>query len=409
MIGDDDLKVALPKGSAPFLSQIRREALETPESGIVEVFNYGRNRQGLIPLWVGEGDRPTPSFIVEAAKLSLESGETFYTYQRGIPELRSAIAAYVAETYGSRSNVDPERFFVTVGGMHALQIATRMVGGTGDEVLISTPAWPNFTGAVTATGARVVEVAMRAGVGTQSRWTLDFDGLSRAVTPNTKAIVVNSPSNPLGWTATLDELRDILGFARQHGLWIIADEIYGRFVFDGVLAPSFHDIMDETDLILFPQTFSKNWAMTGWRIGWLEAPTALAQVIENLIQYSTSGVPVPAQRAATVALKSGATFVTEQVRRARVNRDHLCEVLAATGRVRFAPPEGAFYLFFAIDGEPQTRQLALRLVDEAGLGLAPGSAFGKGGADYLRLCFARDPTQIKEVASRLNSWLARRT
>lgn len=408
MIGDDHRETAIPVGGTPFLSRIRREALEAPESGIVEVFNYGRNRQGLIPLWVGEGDLPTPSFIVEAATRSLESGETFYTYQRGIPELRSAIAAYVAQTYRRPPDPDPERYFVTVGGMHALQIAMRMVGGQGDEILIPTPAWPNFAGAVIATGARVVEVAMRVGEGAKSRWTLDFDGLSRALTPNTKAIVINSPSNPLGWTATLDELRDVLAFARHNGLWIIADEIYGRFVFEGELAPSFHDIMEDTDLILFPQTFSKNWAMTGWRIGWLEAPPALAQVIENLIQYSTSGVPVPTQRAATVALTGGTGFIAEQVRRARTNRDHLCAVLAGTGRVRFAPPEGAFYLFFTVEGEQDTRRLALRLVDEAGLGLAPGTAFGAGGANYLRLCFARDPEQIREVSRRLTAWLARR-
>lgn len=389
---------------AGVLNRIRREALDVPDSGIVDVFNYGRNRQGLIPLWVGEGDVATPSFISAAAIRSLEAGETFYTYQRGIPELRAAIASYLADMYGAPVG-DPERVFVTVGGMHALQIAMRIVAGTGDEVLVPTPAWPNFGGAIFATGARPVEVPMRREGGAAGRWRLDLDGMAQAITPQTRALVINSPSNPLGWTATLDELREVLDFARHHGLWIIADEIYGRFVFSGERAPSFHDIAADDDLILYPQTFSKNWAMTGWRIGWLEAPSALGQVIENLVQYSTSGVPVPAQRAATMALASGSAFVDEQVQRAKLNCDHLCEALAATGRVRFARPEGAFYLFFGIEHESDVRALALRLVDEAGLGLAPGTAFGAGGDGYLRLCFARSPAQIQEVARRLTRWL----
>jgi aspartate/methionine/tyrosine aminotransferase len=388
---------------------VRHEALDTPESGIVEVFNYGRNKQGLIPLWVGESDQATPSFISAAAIRSIEAGETFYTYQRGIPELRETIARYMTRIYGNGTTLAPDRFFVSVGGMHALQIAMRIVGGPGDEFLVPTPAWPNFAGAIIALGAKVVESPMALfGQGPRSRWTIDLDGLARAVTPKTKAIVVNSPSNPLGWTATTDELKGILALARQNGLWIIADEIYGRFVFEGERAPSFHDIMDETDLILFPQTLSKNWAMTGWRIGWLEAPPSLGQIIENLVQYSTSGVAVPMQRAATVAIESGDAFIHQQVARSRSNRDLLCNALAATGQVRFAVPEGAFYLFCAIDGETDTRQLALRLVDEAGLGMAPGTAFGAGGEEYLRICFARSPDQIREVARRFTSWLQQR-
>ena len=390
------------------LAHIRREAREAPDSGIVDVFNYGRNRQGLIPLWVGESDLSTPTFISEAAIRSLEAGETFYTYQRGIPELRAAIASYMAATYGRREFFSPERFFVTIGGMHALQIAIRLAGGTGDEFIIPTPAWPNFAGGVIAAGGKVVETPMRFGDGGKNRWALDIERMAAAITPATKAIVVNSPSNPLGWTATIEELRAVLDLARQHNLWIIADEIYGRLVFEGERAPSFHDVMADDDLILFPQTLSKNWAMTGWRVGWLEASPALGQVIENLVQYSTSGVAVPIQRAATVAIASGMHFVEEQVARARTSRDILCNALAGTGRVRFAAPEGAFYLFCAVDGEPDSRKLAFRLVDEAGLGTAPGSAFGAGGEGYLRICFACTPDTITEVARRFTTWLAAR-
>ena len=404
MQNNDDGLAAETRRDGP-LDHVRQDVLAIPESGIVEIFNYGRNRQGLIPLWVGESDQATPAFISAAATRSFEAGETFYTYQRGIPELRDTIARYITGLYGARRALSSERVFVTVGGMHALQIAMRIVGGPGDEFILPTPAWPNFGGAIVALGGRVVEVPMELGPGTRSRWTIDTDALAAAITPRTRAIVINSPSNPLGWVATLAELQSVLDLARQHGLWIIADEIYGHFVFDTERAPSFHDIMEEDDLILFPQTCSKNWAMTGWRIGWLEAPPSLGQIIENLVQYSTSGVPVPTQRAAIMAIEHGEGFVTEQVTRARANRDLLCDALAATGKVRFARPEGAFYLFCAIEGHPDPRKLAFRLVDEAGLGTAPGNAFGAGGDGYLRLCFARSPDQIREVARRLTTWI----
>ena len=308
--------------SRPRVFPLRREAEDAPASGIVEAMTYGRGRPGLIPLWAGEGDLPTPAFINDAAARSLAAGETFYTWQQGIPELREAIARYSERLYRRPFAVD--RFSVTVGGMHAAQIAVRMAAGTGDEVLIPTPAWPNFHGAITVAGARPVAVPMTSGA---AGWTLDIDRLGDAVTARTRALVVNSPANPTGWTASLDDLRAILALARRHGLWIIADEIYARFVYGSALtidgrAPSFHDVMEADDRILFVQTFSKNWAMTGWRVGWLEAPPALGPTIENLIQYSTSGVAAFLQRAAVAALEEGGDFANEQIARARLRPRH---------------------------------------------------------------------------------------
>jgi aspartate/methionine/tyrosine aminotransferase len=237
-------------------------------------------------------------------------------------------------------------------------------------------------------------------------WTLDLDHLAAAITPRTKAIFINSPCNPTGWTATREELAAILALARARGLWIVADEIYSRFYYSGSgVSPSFRDVAEDDDAILYVNTMSKNWAMTGWRVGWLETPPALGQVAENMIQYSTSGVAQFMQKAALVALDQGDAFIGHQVDRARRSRDIVCDALAATGRVRFARPDGAFYLFFAVDGEPDTRKLALRLVDEANIGLAPGTAFGIGGAAYLRMCFAKSPEAMTEAASRLVTWL----
>jgi len=387
--------------SMPSVLSLRPEAEHAPESGIVEVANYGRGREGLIPLWVGEGDLSTPSFICEAATRSLAAGETFYTWQRGVPDLRQALARYHERLYGRPS--DPERFFITIGGMHATQIAVRMIAGAGDEVVIPTPAWPNFAGAITVAGARAVAAPMTAD---ERGWHLDLERLKGAVTSRTRALVINSPANPTGWTASLDELREILALARSRGLWIIADEIYARFAYEPALSvgertPSFRDVMEPQDRILLVQTFSKNWAMTGWRIGWLEAPPALGQVIENLIQYSTSGVPVFQQRAAIAAIEQGESFVAHQIARARRGREIVVEGLNATGKVELPAPPGAFYAFLKVKGVADSRALAMRLVDEANVGLAHGAAFGKGGTGYLRLCFARKAEDLEEAVGRL--------
>ncbi len=383
------------------LSTLRRETREAPDSGIVEVFNYGRGRDGLIPLWVGEGDLATPDFICEAAARSLQAGETFYTWQRGLPELRAALARYHARQFGRVFS--PERFFVTIGGMHAIQIAVAAIAGSGDEVIVPTPAWPNFPAAVGIGGARPVSVPLDFD---GARWNLDLDRLFAAAGPSTRAIFVNSPANPTGWTASEAELGAILRFARERGLWIVADEVYSRFVYSGAArAPSFYDLIAEDDRVVFVNTFSKNWAMTGWRIGWLSAPPALGGAIENLIQYSTSGVAAFMQRGAIAALEDGEAFVKFQLDRAQAGRTIVCEALSASNRVRFAWPDGAFYLFFTIAGIDDTTRLGLTLVDEANVGAAPGSAFGAGGAAFMRLCFARRAEDLSEAMRRLRAWL----
>jgi aspartate/methionine/tyrosine aminotransferase len=389
----------MSEASAPadLLARLRRAAREAPDSGIVEAMDYGRRRGGVMGLWAGEGDLSTPTFITEAAARALAAGETFYTWQRGIPELRDALARYHARVYGREFS--PEEFFVTGSGMQAIQITLAMTAGEGDEVIIPTPSWPNAAAAAGISGARAVSIPMSFG---NDGWTLDLEALAAAITARTRAIVIVSPSNPTGWTASRAELTALLELARRHGLWIIADETYARFWYnEGPRAPSFYDIMAADDRVLFVNTFSKNWAMTGWRIGWIAAHPALGQHVENLIQYATSGVAQFMQRAAVVALDRGDEFIAYQVARARASRDVACEVLARNGRCTFAVPSGAFYLLFAVDGETDSRRLAFRLIDEAAVGLAPGSAFGPGGEGFLRLCFARAPEQVADAADRI--------
>lgn len=384
------------------IEPLRLEARQAPESGIVEVMNYGRTRPGLIPLWAGEGDEPTPAFIAEAATRSLVAGETFYTYQRGIPELRQALADYHTTLFGKPFT--PDYFYVTGSGMQAIQVALAMTIGAGDEILVPSPAWPNAAAAAGIAGGKAVFVPMQLG---NTGWKLDLGRLFDARTARTRALFINSPANPTGWTATHEELREILAFARRHHLWIIADEIYARFFYTAVRAPSFLDVMEAEDKILFVNTFSKNWSMTGWRMGWIMTHPSLGQVVENLVQYATSGVAAFMQRAGVAALTRGQSYVEHVIDRAKRGRAIVCSALGATGRVRFAEPAGAFYLFFSIDGEEDVRTLGLRLIDEANIGMAPGTAFGPGGEGYMRFCFLRREDQVEEAASRLVAWLKR--
>ncbi len=380
---------------------LREEARNAPQSGIIEIVDFARSRKDLIPLWVGEGDLPTPAFICEAASRSLAGGETFYTYQSGLPELRQALASYHEEVFGQAFAA--ERFFVTGSGMQAIQIAIRAVAGFGDEVIVPTPAWPNMAAALGAQGTRPVEVPMDF---ESNEWWLDLTKIEAAITDKTRAIFINSPSNPTGWTASGDQLKEVLELARRRGLWIISDEVYGRFVYGGaVRAPSFHDVAEAEDRVIYVNTFSKNWAMTGWRVGWIEAHPDLTQVIENLIQYSTSGVAAFMQRAAVAALEDESGFLQEQISRAREGREVVTSALAGVERVRFAAPKGAFYLFFAVDGYNDSRELAMKLVEKTGVGLAPGRAFGRGGDGFVRLCFARNSEQLSEAAKRIIQWL----
>ena len=392
-------------GEAALIDALRPSAKAAPVSGIVEVFNSGRTREGLIPMWAGEGDTPTPPEIYEAAIKALAEGETFYTYQLGIPPLREALASYFAGLYGRQFS--PEEFFITCSGMQAIQLAFQLTLAPGDEAIILSPAWPNFAGGALIQGATIRYVSLDHG---HDGWTLDLEKLFDAVTDQTRVLIINSPANPSGWTATQDQLQAILDFARAKGLWIIADEIYGRFYYEGgpgAIAPSFQTIREPGDRILFAQTFSKNWAMTGWRMGWLQGSPALGQIVENHIQYNTSGVASFMQRAGVAAIEHAEDFAKGQIARAAAGRDIVCDILGRFENVRFARPKGVFYAVFSIKGHDDSMATALRLVDEANIGLAPGVAFGPGAESFYRVCYLRSPEALSEAMQRLGDWLSR--
>jgi aspartate/methionine/tyrosine aminotransferase len=385
------------------IASLTRPAQTEPDSGIVTAAMYGMAKPDVMAFWSGQGNLPTPEAFCRPAIESLLAGETFYTWQRGIPELRQALVRYHAKHYGVNLHID--NFGITGSGMQAIQNAIQMIAGEGDEIIIPTPAWPNYAGPLRIQGTKPVEVPMVFANGT---WSLDLDRLFAALTPRTKAICINSPSNPLGWTATREDLIAIRDFARKSGIWILADEVYGRFHFGKVgekRAPSFLDICDPEERLILCNTFSKNWAMTGWRQGWMQYPLELAPVAERFIQYNTSGSPVFLQKGCAYAVEHGDDFVDAQVATARRNRDIVVGAFRQNERLRFQVPDGAFYMFFGIEGMKDSLATCLRIIDEAGVGFAPGGTFGPGGEGFLRMCYLKNENTLNQGLERFNNWL----
>jgi aspartate/methionine/tyrosine aminotransferase len=382
-----------------------REAIHNLEaSKIREVANAGMGRADVLAFWFGEGDEVTPESIRQAAILSLQQGETFYAHNLGLPELREAVARYMS---GLHPAIDAARIAITSGGVSALMLAVQALVDAGDEVVAVTPVWPNLTAQPAILGARVRSVSLvpRAG-----QWTLDLDALRAAVTAATKLLVINAPNNPTGWTLARDEQAAILAHCRRTGTWVLADEVYERLYFAGDTAngaaPSFLDVAEPEDRLIVAHSFSKSFLMTGWRLGWLLLPKALTHPVGKLIEFNTSCAPVFAQRAATVALQRGDEVTPGLVKHLQLCRDTLVPLLREIPGVQLAEPKGGMYAFFRLQGQDDCLATAKRLVREAGLGLAPGSAFGPEAAGWLRWCFAsRDPQRLVQGAERLRNWL----
>ena len=386
--------------AARLAGPIRADMSALEPQRISEVSKLALGDPNVIPLWYGESDVTTPEFIRQAAKEAIDRGETFYTHKRGIPDLRAALADYMTGLYGRK--IDMDRVTIAAAGMNAIMVLMELVAEKGDNVVTLSPAWPNGSATVHIMGAELRRVVLDR---EQGRWRLDLDKLFDAVDGRTRMLFINSPNNPTGWMMTHEEQKAVLEFCRKRNIWILADEVYHRLVYHGNTAPSFLEIAEPDDPVFIANTFSKAWAMTGWRLGWITAPPALGDIIGELVGYNTSGVPTFLQPAATVALRKGEPFVKEMVERCRAGRDIAARHLAEIPRVRFTPPEAAFYAFFEVDGMTDSLAMAQRLVREARVGLAPGSAFGKGGEGYLRLCFAQSPALLEEAMVRIKKVL----
>ena len=382
-----------------------RQAIQNlEESRIREVANAGMGRGDVLAFWFGESDEVTPDFIRQAAIDSLQRGETFYSHNLGLPELREAVAGYMRTLHGE---VAPDRIAITSGGVNALMLAMQALIDAGDEVVAVTPVWPNLTAQPRILGAKLRCVALKP---VRGEWTLDLDALLAAITPATRLMVVNSPNNPTGWTLTRAEQRAIVDRCRKTGTWILADEVYERLYYSGDTAngaaPSFLDVTTPDDRLVVVHSFSKSFLMTGWRLGWLVMPPAMTHHMSKLIEFNTSCASVFTQRAGVVALQRTAEVTPRVVAHLKACRDTLVPLLQAVPGVQVAPARGGMYAFFSLAGFEDSLDTAKRLVIEAGLGLAPGNAFAPEAQGWLRWCFAsKEPVRLVQGVERLKTWL----
>ncbi len=370
-------------------------------SKIRELYNEGIGRTDILPFWVGEPDQPTPEFIRQAGIDSIAAGEVFYTHNLGIPELRRAVAEYLSRLHRKTAL---DEIAITSSGVSALMMASQLLVDPGDRVVEVVPLWPNLQEIPKILGAQVTTVGLEFA---ESGWTLNLGRLIDELKPGTRALYLNSPNNPTGWTVTREEQKAILDHCRKHGIWIFADDAYERLYYEGNgVAPSFLDLAEKEDRVISANTFSKSWLMTGWRLGWLVVPRELAADLGKLLEYNTSCAPVFVQRAGLAAVAHGDAVIGHTLERFRKARDFLVAELKKTPGIHVALPSGAMYAFFRVAGMSDSLGFCKRLVREQGLGLAPGAAFGPEGEGYVRWCFAADEERLAEGVRRLRRALA---
>jgi aspartate/methionine/tyrosine aminotransferase len=370
-------------------------------SRIRELYNSGLGLKDVLAFWVGEPDLPTPDFIRKAGTDSIAAGEVFYTHNLGIPPLREALASYVSKLHRPTM---ADQIAVTSAGVSALMLGSQLLVDPGDRVVEVVPLWPNLQEIPKILGAEVHTVALEF---SPDGWKLDVQKLIDELRPGTRALYLNSPNNPTGWTITREQQKAILEHCRRHGIWIFADDAYERLYFgQGGIAPSFLDVMEEEDRVISTNTFSKSWLMTGWRLGWLVVPPALEADLGKLIEYNTSCTPVFIQRAGVVAVTQGEPVIEKNLERFRRARDFLVGELRGVPRVEVAVPDGTMYLFLRIAGVDDSLAFCKKLLREQRLGLAPGSAFGAQGEGFVRWCFAAEQDRLAEGVRRLRAQLA---
>ncbi len=358
---------------------------------------------GVLKLYFGESDVPTPAFLQEAARKAMADGYTYYTENAGLPSLREELARYYSRLHGIVLDPSSE-IAVTASGVQALSLALRCLVDPGDEALVLTPAWPNGASILRLAHAVVLEMPQ---ILCGDRYTLDFDALEAAVTPRTRVLLCTSPSNPLEWVATQTDQDRLLEFARRHKLWLVADEVYERLFYEGSIVPSILCKATREDAVIVVQSFSKAWCMTGWRLGWLIGPKDFLARAIPLNEFFVSCPASFVQKAAETALRDGEKWIESLVARLRANRDYALAALRKMPGVVMPEPDGAFYLFPRIAGAEDSFAFARKLLMETRVGLAPGVAFGAGGEGNVRICYASQRNILEEAMTRMTSFLSR--
>jgi len=384
------------------LSGARADIRRIPLENISSLAKGAFGDPSIIPLWFGEGDVPAPAFIGEALSRAIAAGHVFYTHQNGIPELRQTLADYLTGL-GQRP-IGPERITVSCSGMNAIMLAIQLSCEPGDNIIAVDPVWPNTGGMARLVGAQVRSAAMDYG---QGGWTLDPQKVADQIDERTRAVFFASPGNPTGAMIPLETQAELLALCRQRGVWLIADEVYNRLAFGRNSAPTILDIADPEDRLIVINSFSKSWAMTGWRLGWMVHPPSLGPTLAMMTQYSTSGVTTFLQHAGVAAIREGEPFVAWMRGYCETGMGIVCEALERLPRVRMGPrPQAGMYAYFEIDGMPDSRQACLDILAKTSVGLAPGVFFGPGSETFLRACVCRKPEVLATAMERLSEALA---
>lgn len=373
-----------------------------PPSGIRKYFDIAATLKDVISLGIGEPDFITPAPILQAGQRALERGETHYTSNSGLLELRAAVAGELQRRYGVAYHPDHE-VLLTVGVSEALYLALTALLDPGDEVIVPQPAFVAYTAEVTLAGGVPVSVPTYAA----DQFQVSAEAVAARITPRTKAILIGYPNNPTGAVMTRENLARLAALAEQHDLVVISDEIYDRLVYGGFEHVCFASLPGMRARTLTLGGFSKSHAMTGWRLGYAAGPAELLAALRKIHQYTIMSAPTVAQYAALEAYTAGEPFVQQMVAEYDRRRRLLVDGLNALGLECFEP-RGAFYAFPAVarSGLDETRFADL-LLEQEHVAVIPGSAFGQGGEGYVRLCYATAYDKIEQALERLQRFMRR--
>ncbi len=367
-----------------------------PPSGIRKIFELAK-QPGVISLAVGEPDFDTPPHIRAAAKESLDRGETHYSSNLGEDELRKAIAARMNRVGGLK--VDPEgEVIVTIGGVEALYLAMQSTLDPGDELLIPDPGFMVYSSQALLCGARPVGYPLRF----ENRFYPDLAEVESLVTPRTKMMVINSPGNPTGQLYTREIMEQFAALAERHNLLVISDEVYDTIVYDGRAATCFATLPGMKERTITVNSFSKAYAMTGWRLGYAIAHPALIQGMMKVHQVVAACAPTMLQAGALVALEAEQSFIAEMVEEYQARRDLITDLLNKVPGFRCHKPEGAFYAFPDIRGTGMSSvELSEFLLKTAKVGCVPGNSFGPRGEGFVRVSYATAREKLEEAGHRM--------
>lgn len=384
------------------MKAVRPDIAALRQNGITRLGFSRLGDPAVIPLWFGEGDLVTPDFIRQAAQSALDEGHTFYVHTRGIEPLRDAIRTYLGDRYGV--DLDPQRVSVPGSAMMGITIAAQMALNKGDDALIVSPHWPNIEATYRVTGANIVTVRQRQ---TQNGWELTAREIIDSVTPATRSIFVNSPCNPTGWVMSRADQEALLAFCRDRGILLIADEVYHRHVYEGDVAPSFVEIARDDDPVVIVNGFSKAWAMTGWRVGWVVAPSEQATHWAIMSECFNTGAAVFAQHACIVALQQGEEFVSRLQKQYAEASQLVRRAFSDHPMIDLSPPRGGFYAFPKVKGVEDSFSFAERLLAEEDVGVAPGYTFGPANEGHFRICFAMSHPRLEQGLARIVRFIDR--